>query len=74
MKIFLNYFVQNHRLFDTIILDHRHAFIEGLWKCLYQLLKIIYRLSTAFHSETDRSIEQANMKVKAYLQMWTGYH
>ena len=67
MEIFLNHFVRNHRLPDAIVLDHGHTFIEGLWKCLCQLLKITRRLSTAFHSEMDGSIKRANAEVKAYL-------
>ena|SRR5438045_1579157 len=39
-EVFLNYFIRNHGLPDAIVLDRGRAFIEGLWKCLCQLLKI----------------------------------
>ena len=67
VKIFLNYFIWNHRLPDAIILDRGRIFIESLWKCLCQLLKIIHRLSTIFHPKTDGSMEQANAEIEAYL-------
>ena len=35
VEIFLNYFIQNHRLPDAIVLDHGRIFIEDLWKRLY---------------------------------------
>ena len=35
VKVFLNHFIWNHRLPDTIVSDHGRAFIEGLWKRLY---------------------------------------
>ena len=35
VEIFLNYFVRNHGLSNTIVLDRGRIFIEGLWKHLY---------------------------------------
>ena len=35
VEIFLNYFIRNHRLPDTIVLNRGRAFIESLWKRLY---------------------------------------
>ena len=67
VEIFLNHFVQNHGLLNTIVSNHGRAFVGGLWKCLCQLLKITHRLSTAFHPETDGSIEQVNAEVEVYL-------
>ena len=54
-EIFLNHFIRNHGLPDIIVSDRGRAFIESLWKHLYQLLKIMRRLSTAFHPEINRS-------------------
>ena len=66
-EIFLNHFVWNHGLPDTIVLDRGCVFVGGLWKCLCQLLKITHRLSTAFHPEIDGSTKRANIEIKVYL-------
>ena len=67
VKIFLNHFIWNHGLFDAIVLNCGRIFVGNLWKCLYQLLKIMRRLSTAFHSETDRLMKRMNAEVEVYL-------
>ena len=67
VEIFLNHFVWNHGLFDAIILDRGRAFIKNLWKYLCQLLKIMHRLSTAFHFKIDELMKQANIEIKVYL-------
>src|SRR5436190_24370360 len=63
VEIFLDHFVWNHGLPDAIISDRGRVFVEGLWKCLYQLLKITRRLSTAFHPETNGLTEQVNTEI-----------
>ena len=69
VEIFLNHFVRNHGLPNTIILNRGRAFVGSLWKRLCQLLKITHRLSTVFHPETDKSTERANTEIKVYLRM-----
>ena len=67
VEVFLDYFIRNHGLPDAIVSNRGRVFIEGLWKHLCQLLKIMRRLFIVFHPEIDGSTEWINAEVEAYL-------
>ena len=42
----------------------------GLVKELNKMLEIETKLSTAFHSQTDRQMEKTNQELEQYLRMY----
>jgi len=66
-------FYRAHELFITIVSDWGTQFVSSLWKRVCQLLKIVWRMFTAYHSETDRATEQMNQNVELYICMFFNY-
>ena len=58
--IFIRIFYRNHGVPTAIVSDRGPQFVGALWTRVCQLLRINRRLSTAFHPETDGSIEHMN--------------
>ncbi len=56
-QTFIQQFYQAHELFITIVLNWGTQFVSSLWKRVCQLLKIVQRVFTAYHSETDETTE-----------------
>ena len=71
--IFITWIYQFHKLFSTMITNRDTQFMSYLWKWICQLLNIIRRLSTAWHSKTDESMKRMNVTLKAYLCNFTNY-
>ena len=71
--VFITWVYQFHRLFNAIITDKDTQFMSYLWKQICQLLNIIRRLSTAWHSKTNKSMKRMNVTLKAYLYNFTNY-
>jgi len=59
-QTFIQCFYWAHELFITIVSDWETQFVSSLWKRICQLLKIIWRMFTAYHSETDEATECIN--------------
>ena len=53
--------------------DHGTQFVSMLWTEVCRLVKITWRLSTAFHSETDGATERANQELETYLHIFTSF-
>ena len=70
---FLKFYVPYYRLLEAIVSDKGPQFISLFWKHLYETLRIIRRLSTAYHPETDGSIERMNQLLEAYLSVFCSY-
>ncbi len=51
---FLKMIIANHDLSDEIISNKDKLFTSKLWKSLVNQLKIHHKLSTAYHSQTDK--------------------
>jgi len=72
-QTFVQCFYWAHELFITIVSDWGTQFVSSLWKRVCQLLKIVQRVFTAYHSKTDRATEQINQNVELYIHMFFNY-
>ncbi len=70
---FLCTFYQQHYLPRAIVSDQGAQFVESLWARLCQMLNIVRRLSTMYHSETDDSIKRMNKTLETYLQTFVDH-
>ena len=60
VQMLLEHIFQDHGLPTAIVSDRGTQFVSMLWTEVCQLVKIIQRLSTAFHPKTDGATERAN--------------
>jgi len=72
-QTFVQCFYWAHELSITIVLNWGTQFVSSLWKRVCQLLKIVQRVFTAYHSKTDRATEQMNQNVELYICMFSNY-
>jgi hypothetical protein len=72
-RLLINQIWKLHDLLDTIISNRESQFIFLIWKSVCKTLKIIIKLSIAFHSEIDEQSEIANQKIKRYLRNYCNY-
>ncbi len=72
-QTFVQHFYQAHELFTAIVSDWDTQFVSSLWKRVCQLLKIVQRMFTAYHSETDEATEQMNQNVELYICTFFNY-
>jgi hypothetical protein len=59
--------------FTAIVSNWGTQFVSSLWKRVCQLLKIVWRMFTAYHLKTDRATEQMNQNVELYICMFSNY-
>jgi len=62
-----------HRLPESIISDRGPQFMAGIMQELNRILGIKSKLSTIFHSQTDRQTERVNQELEQYLRMFIDY-
>ncbi len=72
-QTFVQHFYWAHKLSITIVSDWGTQFVSSLWKRVCQLLKIVWRMFTAYHSKTDRAIKWMNQNVELYIHMFFNY-
>jgi len=72
-QTFVQHFYWAHELFITIVSDWGTQFVNSLWKRVCQLLKIVWRVFTAYHLKTDRITEQINQNVELYICTFFNY-
>jgi len=72
-ETFVWQFYQTHSLSTIIVSDWGTQFDSSLWKRICQMLKIVWRVFTAYHSETDEATERMNQNVKVYICMFINY-
>jgi len=72
-QTFVKHFYQAYELFITIVSDWDTQFVSSLWKRVCQLLKIVQRVFTAYHSKTDRTTEWMNQNVELYICTFFNY-
>ena len=65
--------IQLHHVLKVIISNWDILFCSEFWVTLSQLLKTDHKLSTVFHSQTDRQTEHQNQTLKHYLQCFVNY-
>jgi len=68
-EILLNQVYKRVGLPDSIISDRDPRFIARAFQELLQLLIIKSKLTTAFHPQLDRTTEQFNQEIEAYLYL-----
>jgi len=73
-QTFIWCFYWAHELFITIVLNWDTQFVSSLWKRVCQLLKIVWRMFTAYHSKTDRATEWMNQNVEVYIHTFFNYN
>ncbi len=72
-QTFVWHFYQTHELFTAIVSDQDTQFVSSLWKRVCQLLKIVWRMFTAYHSKTDEATEWMNQNVELYICTFFNY-
>jgi len=72
-QTFVQHFYQAHELFTAIVSNWDTQFVSSLWKRVCQLLKIVWRVFTAYHSKTDRATEWMNQNVELYIHTFFNY-
>ena len=72
-KLFRDNVWKLHGLPKSVISDKEPQFSAELMRELNKMLEIEMRLSTVFHPQTDRQIEQMNQKLEQYLRFFTEY-
>ena len=70
---FFRTIVTNHELSDEIISNRDKLFTSKFWKSLVNQLKIHHKLSTAYHSQTNKQTERINQTLKQYLRCYINY-
>lgn len=70
---FIRCFYRHHGFPDAIVSDRGTQFTGQMWTRVCSLLKIIRRLSTAFHPETDGATERMNQNVEVYIRIFCNY-
>lgn len=71
--VFIRSFYRHHGLPKAIVSDRGTQFVSAMWGRICNLLKIVRRLSTAFHPETDGSTERMNQTLETYLRMFVDW-
>jgi transposase InsO family protein len=61
-----------HGLLKYIVSDRDSLFTSIFWKRLHELIGVKLKMSSAYHPETDGSIERANRTVTEMLRQCTG--
>jgi len=72
-QTFIQHFYWAYELFITIVSNWGTQFVSSLWKKVCQFLKIVQRVFTAYHSETDRTTEWMNQNVELYICIFFNY-
>jgi hypothetical protein len=55
------------------VFDRGPQFASKFWRCLFELLGVDIRLSSAFHPETDGQIERTNHTLEKYRHCTVNY-
>ncbi len=72
-QTFIQCFYQAHELFTAIVSNQDTQFVSSLWKRVCQLLKIVWRMFTAYYLKTDRATEWMNQNVELYICTFFNY-
>jgi len=68
MYTILQELVSNHGLSKEFIINRDKLFTSKFWETLTAELRINHKMSTAYHSQTDKQSEQMNQTVETYLR------
>lgn len=73
-RVLITHVFQHHGLPRAITSDRGPQFVSLFWKEICRQLKIVRRLSTAYHPETDGASERCNQEVETYLRSFCAYN
>ena len=59
---------------DKIISDRDKLFTSNFWMTLMRQLRLLHKMSTVYHSQTDDQTEWMNQVIKQYLREYVDYH
>ena len=68
---FIEYYIPYHGFLKAIVNDKGTQFTSAMWAILCETLGIKYRLSSAYHPETNGATERANQVIQPYLRAYT---
>jgi hypothetical protein len=71
--MFIRNIVANYRIPRELISDRDKLFTSHFWQALTARLGVRYRLSTAFHPQTDGQTERTNQTLEQYLRCYVNY-
>ena len=66
-KVIIDVVMRHHNLLNSIVIDRGSLFTSKFWSSLCYFLGIKWRLSTAFHPQTNGQTERQNSTIEAYL-------
>ena len=69
-KLFFLHVFNRFGLHDSLVSDREPRFASALVRELARLLKYDIKLSTAYHPQTDRQMEQTNQEIETYLHIF----
>jgi hypothetical protein len=72
-QLIIDGIVRLHGLPEEIVSDRGPQFASKFWRCLFELLGVDIRLSSAFHLETDGQTERTNQTLEQYLRCTVNY-
>ena len=72
-KLLLHHVWKLHGLPKTIISDRGPQSVSLIWQKLCKMLSIKFKLSTAFHPETNGQSEKSNQEMERYLRAYVNY-
>ena len=72
-ECFVRCFYRYHGFPKAIVSDRGVQFVGDMWTRVCRLLRVVRRISTAFHPKTDGSTERINQQVETYLRAFISY-
>ena len=72
-EVMIDVIVRHHGPPDSIMSDQGSVFTSKFWSSLCYFLGIKWRLSTAFHPQTDGQTERQNSTMEAYLWAFVNF-
>ena len=72
-QLFIQSFYWHHKLSKVIVSDRDSQFIRAFWIRVCEILKIEWKLFTAYHSQTDNLTERVNETLETYLCTFINY-
>jgi len=72
-RLFRNNMWKLHKLPECVIFNKESQFAVGLIKKLNKILGIKMKLSTAFHSQTNKQMERTNQELEQYLRIYINH-
>ena len=73
VEVIIDMVVWHHGLPDSIVTNRRSLFISKFWLSLCYFLGVKWKLSTAFHLQTNGQTKRQNSTMEAYLQAFVNF-